>query len=55
LIRPRTLTVAGAAEALAIQIDWCRTSFPFHPGAKRAGTPRTSALIVQHKFLKSAR
>jgi len=50
LIRPRALTVAGAAEALATEdvarggsrgISPCfsigyRTSFPFHPGARRA-------------------
>src|SRR6266568_3813370 len=33
LIRPRTLTVAGAAEALAVV---GRTSFPFHTGARHA-------------------
>src|SRR5206468_5692887 len=31
LIRPHTLTVAGAAEALAVA---GRTSFPFNPGAR---------------------
>src|SRR5580765_4098521 len=39
LIRPHALTVAGAAEALAIEISpfrGRRTSFPFHPGAGNA-------------------
>src|SRR5712672_330767 len=36
LIRPHALTVAGAAEALALENLARRTSFPFHPGAKNA-------------------
>ena len=48
LIRPRSLTVAGAAEA------WVRSGphlFPVSPRREEcAGTPGTSALIVQHKL-----
>jgi hypothetical protein len=47
LIRPHALTVAGAAEALAGELPHL---FPVSPRREvRAGTPRTSALIVQHK------
>src|SRR5262245_64278567 len=52
-IRPRTLTVAGAAEALAALA--APHLFPVSPRRfGSAGTPRTSALIVQHKSLKAA-
>src|SRR6266850_709156 len=51
LIRPHTLTVAGAAEALAVP---AAPLSRFTPARGRAGTPRTSALIVQHKSRGSA-
>jgi hypothetical protein len=65
LIRPRALTVAGAAEAWEglgipdsgrgealriLDLNPLPHLFPVSPRrVSRAGTPRTSALIVQHK------
>ena len=44
-MRPRTPTVAGAAEELALADRPGRTSFPFHPGASKS---RRSTLGCGH-------
>jgi hypothetical protein len=56
LIRPHALTVAGAAKALAGRKRPRPHLFPVSPWHRsRARTPRTSALIVQHKLPAAVR